>query len=76
MKNVKIETLATVARSIDEFKAKNGQPRVGMVYYQALSGSGFVARVITETTNLKWLGTAIEQGRIFRPCATILAEVG
>jgi hypothetical protein len=75
MKNVKIETLATKATDLSQFKGKNGQRRLGMVYYQALSGTGFIARVITADTNVQWLETAIQQERIFIPCACILAEL-
>lgn len=76
MKTVKIQTFAKQALSIDDLKGKDGTRRMGFVYYQHVNADRFVARVISKETNVAWLKDSIKAGKIFIPCATILAEVG
>ena len=76
MKNIKIETHAKQATSLDDLKGIDGRRKIGLIYYQLLTPDRFVARVITKETNVVWLEKAIEQGDIYVPCVLISAEAG
>lgn len=72
---VEIKTTAKKVTSlkelVDPFTLKR---RIGLVYYQALSDGGLIARTLTELSDKNMLKNLILQGKLYIPTQIIIAE--
>lgn len=63
------------AESLAEFKRKNGQRKLGMVYYQLLPNGGWIVRTITHQTDPEFLKSLLEQERLFVAEEELVSEM-
>lgn len=70
-----IKTECEKAKDLSPFTREGGERKGGMLYYQALEDTaGAVTRIVTKDTNVEWLLSEIEAGRIYVPTQTIICE--